>query len=103
MGGIAHDDDVCGNVLRHHGAGTDNRVVADSHAGQDDGTCAEPYVAADVNLPVASNLVLAQTGRDGVDARGQRAVGANHRVIADEDVAVIHEAATEVLGQAKRP
>ena len=49
-GWIAHDDDVCGNVLRHHRAGTDNRVVADSHAGQDDGTCAEPYVLADVNL-----------------------------------------------------
>ena len=61
-GWIAHDDDVCGNVLRHHRAGTDNRVVADSHAGQDDGTCAKPYVLADVNLLVALNLALLQVG-----------------------------------------
>lgn len=44
---VAANDDVVWNILRHHGAGSDDHIVPDAHTGVDDRLPADPHVMAD--------------------------------------------------------
>src|SRR5215210_4947984 len=52
----AADDGVGRDVLGDHGAGADDRVVADRRAAQDAGAVADPAVVADVDVALVDAL-----------------------------------------------
>ena len=52
LGRNAAHDGVGRHVLGHHGAGADDRAVADGHAGEDHRLIAHPYVVAEDDVPL---------------------------------------------------
>ena len=80
---------ACGDVARHDAACADDRVVTDRDAGHDDDACAEPDVLADADGQVVLIAFLAQLRCQRMVRRRERDVRPDHRVVADEDLAVV--------------
>ena len=94
--GNAHCDHIRRNILRHNAARADDGIVADRHAGHDEDTCAQPAVFPDVNRHIVLVNQLAQFRIDRMSRRGDHAVRAEHGVVADVNVRVIHESQVEI-------
>lgn len=86
---IRHD--VCGDVLVDHAARTDDQIVTDGDARQNDRRRADPHVPAHVDGQIVLVGALAQTWQDRVGVRDEHDIRRDHRVVADIDVLVINE------------
>ena len=94
--GIAERHAVCGNVFRNDAARADHGVVAYAHARHDDDARAQPHVVADTHGQVILRGLSAYVGAHGVICRGEHRVRADHHVVADIDMRVVHERQVEV-------
>ena len=98
--GISADDGARGNVLGYYGTCGHNGILADGDTGQDDGTHANPGIAADVDGFAAQHHAVFEVVVVGDDAH----VGTYHHAVVDGDAAcshagqrVVHEDATANL------
>ena len=77
--------------MRHHAVGTDNRTVADAHAGQNRGTDADPYLVLNNNGAAVCGAAVIRirvvVDGDKVHFRG------NEHAVADGDAATVEEGA----------
>jgi len=86
FGGIATYDGVWSNVLGNNSAGSYYGILADGHTRQDDGTYADPCIAADVDGLAAKHHAVLEVVVVGDDAH----VGTYHHTIVDGDAACSH-------------
>ena len=84
--GIAAYDGARGNVLGDYGTCGNHGILADSDAGQDDGSYAYPGVATDVDGFAAQHHAVLEVVVVGDDAH----VGADHHAVVDGDAASSH-------------
>ena len=94
--GIADGDHPRGDIVGHHGACADDRVVSDGHAGHDEGTCADPTVVADAYRGVVLETSRPELGVDGMAGGGDCDVGGEKGVVTHVDVGVVHHGQIEV-------
>ena len=84
--GIATDDGARGNVLGDYGSCGNDGILADGHAWQDNGTHANPGIAADVDGFTAQHHSVLEVVVVGDDAH----VGADHHAVVDGDATSSH-------------
>lgn len=77
--------------MRHHAVGTDNRTVADEHAGQNRGTDANPYLVLNDNGTAVCGAAVIRV-RVVVDGNKVHFRG-NEHAVADGDAATVEESA----------
>ena len=75
--GVAHRHTVRGDILRHHAARTDDGVVADGNAGQDERARADPAVFADMHGQIVLQRRRRKLGRMGCPAVATTTFGPN--------------------------
>ena len=79
-------------IMRHHAVGTDNRTVADAHAGQNRSTNANPYLVLDDN---GTTVCRAAVIGIRVVVDGDKVhLRSNEHTVTDGDAATVEESAT---------
>ena len=89
--GIADCHNVFGNVLRYDAPRADHAVLADTDAGNDHDVCADPDVFTDMYVPDILKRFFQQLREDRMISVRDRYVGAEHHLIADIDMTVVHK------------
>ena len=94
--GIAADDGIGGYIFGDHGTRSDDGVVADSDAGIDDSTAADPNIVADGDgfpeffAGITGNRIERMSRSVNVDTRR------NHAIVTDPDFADIQKHTIEI-------
>ena len=94
--GIAHSNRIGWNIPRHNAACANDRIVADGHARQNHTVSADPDIIADSDGQgiVRHHFPVERIYR--VSGGAECHIGANHDLVADEDLTVIHQHQIEI-------
>lgn len=91
LAGVADGNDIAGKVFCDNATGTDDNIVADRDARNDDHVGTDPAVFADMHGCVVLISLLPKLRRNGVAGGRYRYMGAEHRIIAHINVRIVNQ------------
>lgn len=96
LAGVSDSNHIIGNILCNHAAGAHHNIIPYCNAGQNNCARAYPAVSADVNRSVVLINLLAKLGKYRVSCGGNGYVRAEHGIISDINMRIIHHCCAEI-------